>query len=203
MRKIPLLLTRRVRRDWPGEKGPRVVAMTANAMEGDRELCLAAGMDDYVSKPIRIKELVNALNQCGSVASGEAGGVVMGEIKDVPKPEQAAEVLDKEKLEELKTVVGGQEFFVELLEAFLEDAPQLVAELQQGLVERDSAVLMRAAHSLKSNSADFGAVNLSDLCRELEAIGRADSLDGAAPLVARVGTEFDIVRDALERIRNG
>jgi len=195
--------TRCVRRDWPGEKGPRIIAMTANAMEGDRERCLDAGMDDYVSKPIRVKELIDALNKCPlgpgrqqmALETDGNGGGAQAEANDG--------VLDEGKLQELKEVVGGEEFLCELIEAFLDDAPQLVHDLQQGLECGDTAVLTRAAHSLKSNSADFGAASLTDLCKELEAIGRGGSLNGAAPLIAQVETEFERVKLALNRIRTG
>ena len=195
--------TRRVRHDWPGENGPRIVAMTANAMEGDRELCLEAGMDDYISKPIRVKELVNALNLCKPGTAVQTASVVTDVKGEAGVLKPTDEVLDKGTLEELKTLVGGHEYLVELIEAFLDDAPQLVVDLQQSLKDHDATVLMRSAHSLKSNSADFGAISLNGLCKKLEAMGRAGSLDGAAPLVGRVETEFEVVREALERIRTG
>src|SRR5881392_807818 len=76
--------TRRIRRRWPGTAGPRIVAMTANAMEGDREMCLAAGMDDYVSKPIRIEYLRSALHRVPqtriAASSSGATGLSAGEI---------------------------------------------------------------------------------------------------------------------------
>jgi CheY-like chemotaxis protein len=64
--------TRQICARWPEEARPRVIAMTANAMQGDREICLAAGMDDYVSKPIRVDELVQALARCQPLAPGPA-----------------------------------------------------------------------------------------------------------------------------------
>jgi CheY-like chemotaxis protein len=60
--------TRRICERWPSGERPRIIAMTANAMQGDREMCLEAGMDDYLAKPIRVEELVAALSQCGPLA---------------------------------------------------------------------------------------------------------------------------------------
>ena len=193
--------TQRVRRDWPGEKGPHIIAMTANAMEGDRERCLAAGMDDYVSKPVRVQELVDALYRFEPGGDDETTIAGQGGNGGASDSEGHGDVLDLEKLDELKALVGGQEFLVELIEAFLDDAPQLVADLQQSFESGDTAVLTLAAHSLKSNSHDFGASSLNGLCKDLEAMGKTGRLDGAAPLIAQVETEFEKVKAALERIR--
>ena len=111
------------------------------------------------------------------------------------------EVLDKRKLEELREIVGGQEYLVELIDAFLDEAPRLLADLQRGFDQKDAATLTRAAHSLKSNSADFGAVEFNGLCKDLESKGRAGSLEQAAALIARAEEEFEKVKTALERIR--
>lgn len=193
--------TRQLRRKWQDEQGARIIAMTANAMQGDRELCMAAGMNDYVSKPIRVKELVEALYRCGSNSSvpertNEAA--VQEEFREIVSNDG---VLDEQKIDELRAMVGGQKSLIELIDAFLDDTPQLITELQMGLEHMDTKTLTRAAHSLKSNSADFGAFHLNGLCKDLESMGRTGSLDGAAPLVALAQSEFEKVKGALERVR--
>ncbi|MGI9304816.1 MAG: response regulator [Gammaproteobacteria bacterium] len=193
--------TRRVREEGLGGSELRIVAMTANAMEGDRDLCLEAGMDDYVSKPIRVKALTDALRR--SRPKQDNHGTVAGLSQSVATRGSAETdlVLDSERLEELRATVGGQEFLVELIDAFLEDGPNMLAELHAGLNQADTVLLARAAHSLKSNSADFGASSLSDLSKQIEAIGNTGSLNGTAPLIAEIEAEYEKVRTALRSVR--
>jgi CheY-like chemotaxis protein len=210
--------TRHIRRQWPGEQGPYIVAMTANAMEGDREACLAAGMDDYVSKPIRVEELVGALSRVrplGERESPNGGDGEMGSAEAPPSMEQEADgtgaeqtmvdhqVLDPTALETLLEIVGGEPALLgELIDSFLEEAPPLVDTLRQALEQGDAAELRRAAHTIKSSSNDFGATTLAELCQELETMGKAGTLDGAAELVTRVEKEYEQARVELEAVRD-
>jgi CheY-like chemotaxis protein len=207
--------TRRLRRGFPQARQPHVIAMTANAMQGDREMCLAAGMDDYVSKPIRVEELVAALSKSRPLDTGqeleilatptaEPGVAGTGPKLDKAVPSSApdADVLDTAALENLLSVLGGEfEYLAELIDSFLEDAPQLLAELHQFVQAGDSAGVRRVAHSLKSNGADFGATTFSNLCKELEMMGKSGALDGAADLAAQIGAEYEKVEAALAAVR--
>jgi signal transduction histidine kinase/DNA-binding response OmpR family regulator/HPt (histidine-containing phosphotransfer) domain-containing protein/PAS domain-containing protein len=211
--------TRKLRRELSAARQPRVIAMTANAMQGDREMCLAAGMDDYVSKPIRIEELVEALSRSRPLTEHqepEAPPVIAPVVQKVgtrrdPDETGTAEatdlpagaaLLDPTALENLISMLGGEfEFLVELIDSFLEDAPQLLIELEQHVKAGDAAGVRQVAHSLKSNGADFGATTFSNLCKELEMIGRSGTVDGAADLAAQIVAEYDRVEAALTAIR--
>jgi PAS domain S-box-containing protein len=160
-----------IHREWSWPERPRIIAMTANAMQGDREICLAAGMDDYVSKPIHLDELAEALRRCRP--SG-------------PAPAD----LDPETLAQLRATAGDGAFVVELADTFLREAPALVRTLRTALEGAEPAEVRRAAHTLKSNAHVFGATRLADLCAELEAMAKAETLADAAELVARVGGEY-------------
>jgi signal transduction histidine kinase/DNA-binding response OmpR family regulator len=177
--------SREIVRRWP-EHRPRIVAMTANAMQGDRELCEAAGMDDYVAKPVRVDELVAALERCGSRAERAS----------------ATDAIDGGAVEQLAATMGGA-FVAELIDTFVEDGRQLVATLRRSLAASDVDAFRRAAHSLKSNGETLGARAVAALSRELETMARGGSLDGAGerlePLVAR----YEAAARALEEIRRG
>lgn len=143
---------------------PRIIAMTANVMQGDREECLSAGMDDYLSKPIRLNDLANALSKC--------------QVKAILSP------IDPNVIEEFKTMVGDNAdvVLVEIVECYLEDAPKHLKTIADAIAQNDTAELRRASHTLKSSSATLGAIALAATCQKLETLSRNDNTaDGSNP----------------------
>ena len=182
--------TRQICRRWAMGKRPRIIAMTANAMQGDREMCLAAGMDDYLSKPIRVSELVAALTKSSPIKT--TGGEIVSE----------SAVIDAAAFDELVSSTGGEAAFIqELIDTYLTDAPELFAQMRSSLAAGDAETFRRAAHSLKSNSASLGALGLSAQAKELETMGKAGTLEEAPAKVAAAGFEYTRVKAALEAKR--
>jgi PAS domain S-box-containing protein len=219
--------SREINRRWPGERRPRLVAMTANVMQGDRELCAAAGMDDYVSKPIRVEELVGALERCRWRGEAGARGVPAADVgaaeappgphpppaespdrravtrrSTVPEGGPVATAIDRTALERLTATMGGA-FVAELIDTFVEDGRELVATLRRALAETDLDAFRRAAHSLKSNSETLGAAALAALARELEAMARAGSLRGAGERLEPLAGGYETAARALGELRRG
>ncbi|HEY3578204.1 MAG TPA: GAF domain-containing protein [Gaiellaceae bacterium] len=183
--------TRQICERWPEASRPHIVAMTANALPEDREACFAAGMNDYVAKPIRAEELVAALKRVRPLpdADGAAAGV-------------AQVSLDDGALANLRGL-GGDEFLGEVIDAFLADAPELIATLRRSLDEQSSEVLRRAAHTLKSNGATLGAEQFAELCRMLEQRAKDGELEGASELVDRIEEQYRLLAEALAALRSG
>ncbi len=198
--------TRLIHERWSDKQHPYIVAMTANAMEGDRESYLAAGMDDYVSKPIRVQELVSALERAAThqqTQESEAGAdAETAETAPENRPPEEDFGLDPQALQNLSELVGDDDaFLIELISTYLEDAPAMIDAMDQALEAADAPALRMAAHTLKSNSADFGAMKLSKLAKKLEQMGRQESLEGAAELMPQVKEAFKkaehILRDKM------
>ena len=181
--------SRRIRERWSAEERPRIVAMTANAMPEDREACFAAGMDDYVAKPIRPEELVEALNRVHPVRHKDGAGA-----------DGAGVSLEAGAVEDLREL-GGEEFLVEVIDTFLDDAPTLISTLKASHERGDVEELRRTAHSLKSNGQTFGAKQFADLCRELEERAKQGELAGASELVNRIDDEYVALEYALVALR--
>jgi PAS domain S-box-containing protein len=196
--------SRAIWREWPAEQRPRIIAMTADVMAQDRQESLAAGMDDFIAKPIRVDELVAALRGSQPLAGRASPDAAPAPGEGATEPVPAAAVLDPAALERLREMSGGDVAFLEeVFEVFLADAPGMLAEMRQALAQGDAPTLRRAAHSLKSNAADFGAKRLSELCRELEMMGKAGTLDGAAEKLASIEAEWVQVKAALEARQRG
>ena len=194
--------TRQICARWPHGARPRIIALTANVMAEDRQECLAAGMDDFLAKPIRVDELVEALKKSQPLTGPVGLGEAPAPRQSVTDSSSPSALLDPAALERLREMAGGDAAFLnEIFKTFLADAPGMLAEMRRSLERGDAATLRRAAHSLKSNTADFGATALSDLCRELEMMGKTGVLEGAAQKLASVEAEWAQVRAALESQR--
>jgi CheY-like chemotaxis protein len=209
--------TREVRRSFSLVCQPRIIALTAGAMKEDRERCLAAGMDDYVSKPIQVNKLISALNRTPLSIFKSTGSV---EPKEHPpskgqsanKSESAtdevqpsAQVLDASALERLRDTLGKQADILlpTLVKSFIDDGTRLLNEASRALQQKNAQDLRRAAHTLKSNGATFGAMMLSTVAKQLEQLGREGQFEGADELIERAGREFVKAKTELEKLRIG
>ena len=174
---------------WPASKRPRIIAMTAGALDADRESCLAAGMDDYLVKPVTLDRLRRALTESYPARTpgvdGDAGGAGA-----------ADGVVDSDVLRQLEEDVGAVETR-SVIETFLEATPDLLASLRNGAARADAAAIQRSAHTLKASSALLGALVLARRCEDLERLGRAGDVEGARPMVEAVETLFSAVERAL------
>jgi CheY-like chemotaxis protein/HPt (histidine-containing phosphotransfer) domain-containing protein len=204
--------TRRIHQRWPEGRRPHIIAATASAMQEEREACLAAGMDDYLSKPIRVEELAAALRRCRPhvapqppAPAGESGEGAQVPPEREPQGQPAvAGVLHPPALERLVETIGDdRSLLTALIDTFLSDAPRLVEAARRGFEHGQTDEVRRAAHTLKSNGASFGATSLSELSRQLEALARSGILEGADELIARIDAEYERVRIALETVREG
>jgi CheY-like chemotaxis protein len=171
---------------------PRIVAMTANAMPGDREAYLAAGMDGYVAKPIEIGALTEVLTQ----ASRWAGATRA-------KPMGADAVIDAQRLEHLRDLqdAASPRLVRELIDMFIADAPGQLKALTQAARNADAPQLVSLAHRLLSATDNIGVRHMSVLCTDIERLARAGLVDEAARRVELLPSEYERACAALLELR--
>jgi len=179
-------------RAWEKTAGTHIpiLAMTAHAMKGDRERCLAAGMDGYTSKPIRIGELEQPIAQLVGPSKPAQG----------PLPEETREdgVIDRAAL--LAGVDGNRRLLRELVRLFLADCPQRLAEIKEAVRRGDAEALRIAAHTLKGCVGNFAAKQAFAAAQRLEIMGRDGDLDKAGDARTALESELARLTEALTKL---
>ena len=166
-----------------------IIAMTAHALKGDRERCIEAGMDDYVSKPIQPDKLLEAIKRHISASTPGKPKATDSTASD------EKDVFDRAEL--LERVGGDEELCVELLDTFVQDIPARLEELKQALADNDSTLLRQQAHAIKGASANIGAHALREVSFEVEKAGKDRKMDRALPLVGKLERELEKFRSMV------
>jgi signal transduction histidine kinase/HPt (histidine-containing phosphotransfer) domain-containing protein len=206
-----------------GERGSNrhvpIVALTASAMKGDRERCLEAGMDDYLSKPFTQATLQDIV--CRWVTAGDRpireatvnpdsravpevkdvrGTVVRGGPKAGMRSNEAADVLEQAAIQALRSFnrPGGPDVFRRLITVYLNSSMATMAVLRNAVAESNATAIFQAAHGLKSSSAMFGGRRLADSLKQLEAAGQSGMLEPVEALLASAELEYDLFSRALQ-----
>jgi HPt (histidine-containing phosphotransfer) domain-containing protein len=193
-----------------------IVAMTAHAMQGDREACLDAGMDGYLSKPIQPKELLSAITQFTRQVDGQVSTATTQSSMD---SEHQAELSPNIKASDpnstvdesvpldlaalLARVEDDWELLDEMISLFLESSPLLLAKIEATIAVHDGPALERAAHALKGAMQSMGAAPAAQAAFRLEERGRAGDLEDANELLISLKHEFDRLIAALEESTKG
>ncbi|MBN4004278.1 PAS domain S-box protein [Nostoc sp. LPT] len=205
--------TRRICQEWEVGFRPHIIAITANAMRGDRQVCLAAGMDAYISKPIQLQELAQALSKCPPQRNSEftsikqQGEVMRLELQPSSNILHSGEnqtlksaKIDAKILQSLQLMVGGDRVaFAELIECYLTETDRLVQHISTAIATQDIQTIWKTAHKLKSSSASIGAIALVHLCKVLETQARSSNLENNLELLSLLYQEYEQVKTALEK----
>jgi len=173
-----------------GEHIP-IVAMTAHAMDGDREKCLEAGMDGYVSKPIDPRTFLKTVEDLGHAPSLDGDGHHVGAF-DGRKPLNADALLER--------FAGNRKLLRAILKTFREDCPMMMAKIRDALKKQDCAAVADAAHALKGSVGNFGETSAFESAREIEKKGRQGKLDGTWDTYAALEDDIALLLPALQSI---
>jgi CheY-like chemotaxis protein len=195
--------TRCIRQLVSAKTEPWIIAMTACTMQGDRERCLDAGMNDYVPKPIERQTVTDALDRFQTFRQWPRQASTdkpLVELLDhsVPSSDQLLPAIDTEILHQLKLLSsGGDDLVIEVINSYLLDAPQRLQAIASAIAAGELVRVSQAAHAMRSLSASIGATQLANLCGVAESMARHQQSDISPSLLMQIQTEYDRVTTAL------
>ncbi|MEQ8187419.1 MAG: response regulator, partial [Candidatus Eremiobacterota bacterium] len=183
--------TRIIRKEFPGERQPWIIAMTAGAFTHDRDECFMAGMNDYISKPIKLDKLKESLRKCKRLEIYET--CLLTPIADIESKKinisfNHKEIFDRQEL--IKNLDDDEELFKELIDIFLDTIPSEIASLKAALNRKDFVMARRFAHSIKGVSGNIKANALSYIALNIEMAVKEDDIERASLLLPDIEEEF-------------
>jgi CheY-like chemotaxis protein len=184
---------RQIAREWPLTKRPIIVGATACAMEGDAEKVREAGMDGYITKPIRLEEILQCLRR-------------WGEVRRTPlsvSETTAQEGVDAKRIAEIRGIAerGAPEMFVQLIDLYQEDYEEMVKRMRLAVHERNPADVAKAAHRLKGTSLNLGVTPVADTCVRIESLIVNNELASVSLLLDHLDEVYGPVRQHLDAIK--
>jgi signal transduction histidine kinase/DNA-binding response OmpR family regulator len=193
-------LIRSIEERHPQRGHTPIIAISANAMQDDKECCLAAGMDDHLAKPFKLEELKNKLAHWTAAKQQTSGGEPKPSLAAAPQPAADSESVDWSSLDRIAQLQrpGRPNVVEKIVNGFRAATPAGIDAIDAALAAKNFQRVRENAHKLKSSSANVGATALSSLFRELEVAGAESNADRAAELLAQVRNEYEYVRCCLD-----
>lgn len=218
-----LTATKNIRKNIPLQDQPMIVALTANAMKEDRDICLRAGMNEYISKPFSVSDLIAVLEKAGP-GNYKKQPIIEESLKlsynnrpMVEMPDEKAlenlrtqgsaglrvyQYIDKQILNELVIMLDGDsDLLIEIINTFLEVSPSLVQDMKDAIRNEDATKLKQAAHTMKAPAQQIGATKVGNISAKLEEIGKGGDLTNAMPLYEKIKSEYDALEEALKALK--
>ncbi len=197
--------TRIIRQRWSPELCPHIIAITANAMPEHQDKCLEVGMDNFITKPMKVPELAQALQQAHrididitrwkNINNTKTNQQFSNNVKNdsLIKPKS---ILDVTMLESIISM-GSKEILAEIIEDYLNFAPSRLAAIREAIVADDANELRMTAHVLRSSSGNLGGVTVGKICNQLESLGRENTTMGAAEIFPLLEVEYEQLKQGL------